>query len=140
MSFGLPAILIFVVSLLVSAVLVRWSTRKALGIKLSFKRSIWLVLARTVVALIGGFALGNALRLANQEGLVEQKGVQIIVFCVIGMFSFLVYYFILGKISGQPVPLAGFAKSVGLETGTFMLLLIAFSFVVSTLLHLAGLY
>lgn len=121
--------ILFLVSLVVNAIIARWSANKVLGVKISLLRSGLAVGGRSLAALLGGFAVGYAIKVGAQ-GDAPHKMIQIVgMLCVTGL-SFLAYWVLLGKITNTSISLWGMTKTVATET----LLLIVSAFGIALLL------
>lgn len=126
---------LFLFSLGLNAFTARWSTRKVLGINLSWASSGLIVLGRSLAALLAGFAIGYAIRLLLQ-GNVNQNILQLASMFVISILSFLAYWALLGKLSGKSISLWGMTKTVATETMVLVGSCTAIAIVLSTVIYL----
>ncbi len=134
MAAVISVLVIFVVSLVVSTWLARWSSRRALGVDQGWIKQGGLVLARTAAATVVGFALGKAISLgmAGQPvGVLE--AMQYAGLALAGVASFLIYWALLGKVSNRTIPFLGMVRAVTLESVAAWSLIVLASLVVSAL-------
>lgn len=131
---AITVVFLFIVSLVVSTWLARWSNRRVLGVDPGWVKQGGLVLARTGAATIAGFALGKVISLGMQGqavGLVE--AVQYAGLGLAGVASFLLYWLLLGRVANKPIPFLGMLKAVTLESVAAWTLIVLGAFAVSAL-------
>ena len=108
---------LFMLSLAVNTVITRWSTKRVLGIDVSYFNSGIAVTGRSLPGLLAGFALGYAVRIGLQGDAATIDGaLQIGAMVIISIFSFLVYWVLLGKLTGKEISLWGITKTAATET------------------------
>lgn len=123
--------LLVLVCLAVSTVLVRSSSRKAMDLELTWGQSLKVALMRGTVALVLGFGIGKLVSLSIQYGLLSESvlrdhtfvSVVVVLFC--GLGSFVVYQWIVGRISGRSIRVTSLIKTLLYESGYFVLLMLA---------------
>lgn len=119
--------------LVISTVLVRRSSRKAMDLDLTWVQSFKVVLVRGIVALgLGlGFGIGKLVFLSIQYGLLSEpvlrdhSFVSVVVVLLCGLGSFVAYQWIVGRISGRSIRITSLIKTVLYESGYFVLSMFA---------------
>ncbi len=126
---------LFVVSMLVNAIITRWSTKRVLGIEVSWLKSTVIVIGRSFAALLAGFVIGYAVRL-GLAGEINQNAMKIAAMFVIASLSFLAYWVLLGKMTNTQISFWGMTKTVGTEAVMLSVTVIGISVVLSTVFFL----
>lgn len=124
--------LLFSFSLLTNAVISKWSTRKFIGIELSLFKSGFLVLTRTLAALVAGFCIGYAVKVGFL-GTGDFKSLQIVGVLMVSLLSFFIYWILLQKVSGKKVQAIEMVKSVAAEAGVLAIGIIVLALILSTI-------
>nr|WP_272487435.1 hypothetical protein [Citrobacter braakii]WBU75656.1 hypothetical protein PGH06_24550 [Citrobacter braakii] len=122
-------VLLVFLGLVISTVLVRRSSRKAMDLDLTWVQSFKVVLVRGIVALgLGlGFGIGKLVFLSIQYGLLSEpvlrdhSFVSVVVVLLCGLGSFVAYQWIVGRISGRSIRITSLIKTVLYESGYFVL-------------------
>lgn len=112
---GVVAVL-FLLSIAANAILTKYSTSMVLGLNISLFRSGVIVAVRSFAALLSGYSVGYAIRLGLAQEQQANTNIQIAGMVLVSLFSFLVYWILLGKLSGSRIPLVGIAKTIAAET------------------------
>lgn len=126
-------VLLVFLGLVISTVLVRRSSRKAMDLDLTWVQSFKVVLVRGIVALgLGlGFGIGKLVFLSIQYGLLSEpvlrdhSFVSVVVVLLCGLGSFVAYQWIVGRISGRSIRITSLIKTVLYESGYFVLSMFA---------------
>lgn len=136
-------VLLVFLGLVISTVLVRRSSQKAMDLDLTWIQSFKVVLVRGIVALGLGFGIGKLAFLSIQYGLLSESvlrdhslfSVAVVLFC--GLGSFVAYQWIVGMISGRSIRIILLIKTVLYESGYFVLSMLALLVILITfgLLH-----
>lgn len=119
-------VLLVFLGLVISTVLVRRSSRKAMDLDLTWVQSFKVVLVRGIVALGLGFGIGKLVFLSIQYGLLSESVlrdhsfVSVVVVLLCGLGSFVAYQWIVGRISGS-IRITSLIKTVLYESGYFVL-------------------
>lgn len=128
--------LIFV-GLAISTVLVRVSSRKGMKLELSWFSSLKIVLTRSFVALCLGFLVGKlfAWLLSLDVASSWVKSPYFVVPLLVSAFlsAFVVYQWIVSRVSGSTVSFSSVLKSVLIESFYFVLIVLCASFLVGAL-------
>lgn len=127
--------ILFIVSLAANALITQWSAKRVLGIDVSIVHSGVIVMGRTLAALLGGFAVGYAIRLGFQ-GDTGNKAIQIAGMGAVAVLSFIAYWALLGKITKTSISLWGMTKTVATETALLVVSVIGIAIVLSTVFTL----
>lgn len=120
-------VLLVFLGLVISTVLVRRSSRKAMDLDLTWVQSFKVVLVRGIVALCLGFGIGKLVFLSIQYGLLSESVlrdhsfVSVVVVLLCGLGSFVAYQWIVGRISGRSIRITSLIKTVLYESGYFVL-------------------
>lgn len=120
-------VLLVFLGLVISTVLVRRSSRKAMDLDLTWVQSFKVVLVRGIVALGLGFGIGKLVFLSIQYGLLRESVlrdhsfVSVVVVLLCGLGSFVAYQWIVGRISGRSIRITSLIKTVLYESGYFVL-------------------
>jgi len=125
---------LFIASLLLNALITRWSTKRILGIEVSWLKSTLIVAGRSLCALLAGFVLGFCIRL-GLTGELDQNILQISAMVVVACLSFLAYWILLGKMTKTRISLWGMTKTVGTEAVMLSVTVIGISVVLSTVFY-----
>ncbi|TDB57927.1 hypothetical protein [Photorhabdus khanii] len=124
-------VLLVFVGLVISTVLVRRSSRKAMDLDLTWFQSLKVVLVRGIVALGLGFGIGKLVFLSIQYGLLSESVlkdhsfVSVVVVLLCGLGSFVAYQWIVGRISGRSIRITSLIKTGLYESGYFVLSMLA---------------
>jgi hypothetical protein len=124
-------ILLVFLGLVISTVLVRRSSRKAMGLDLTWVQSFKVVLVRGIVALGLGFVIGKLVFLSIQYGLLSEYVLKdhpffsVVIMLICGLGSFVAYQWIVGRISGRSIRITSLIKTVLYESGYFVLSMFA---------------
>ena len=122
--------LVFVgIGMSIDAFVTRMSAKKSIGTTLSWLQGYLLVISRTLVALVGGFAVGNLIRAAI-GGDVAPEIEQVVISCIVSVISFVCYWWMMRKTTRKKVPIRQMIKTVFLELWYLFLLAAAFAFVI----------
>ena len=125
---------LFVISMLLNAVITKWSTKRVLGMEVSWLKSTLIVTGRSLCALLAGFVLGFAIRL-GLTGELDQNVLQITGMVIVAGLSFLAYWILLGKMTNTRISFWGMTKTVGTEAVMLSMTVIGISVVLSTLFY-----
>lgn len=128
----------FVTSLLLNALVTKYSAKKVLGIELSFLKSNLVVLGKSLAMLLAGFCVGYGIKLGF-DGKTELKSVKLIALSSVTLLSFFVYWFLLGKISETRISFWGMTKTVITETSIMIGAIIGISLILAIFITLFGL-
>lgn len=112
---GVVAVL-FLLSIAANAILTKYSTSMVLGLNISLFRSSVIVAVRSFAALLSGYSVGYAIRLGLAQEQQANTNIQIAGMVLVSLFSFLVYWILLGKLSGSRISLVGITKTIAAET------------------------
>lgn len=107
---------LFIISLLLNAIVTKYSAKKVLGIELSFLKSNLVVLGKSLAMLLAGFCVGYGIKIGF-NGATELKSAKLIALSSVTLLSFFVYWYLLGRISATRITLWGMTKTVITETG-----------------------
>lgn len=129
---------LFIVSIGFNALIARYSTKKVLGIEMSFFKSSLVVIGRTLAALLAGFCVGYGVKVAFASE-VDMKWVQLTGLLLMTGLSFVAYWILLGKVTQTKIPFVGMAKTAIAETGLTIVSIIGVSVIISILLVLFNL-
>tara|TARA_Y100000588_G_scaffold370948_1_gene441715 strand:- start:817 stop:1266 length:450 start_codon:yes stop_codon:yes gene_type:complete len=139
---------LIVVGLLISIMLLRRSSREAMGIELSWLQAVKVVTVRAAVGIGTGFLVGRVVGEALSNGWFSLSVLQenVFLFAPVGVLcavaSFFTYRKLVQVVSGRTVSIAVMARSVARELGYYVRLL-ALVFVVLLVillfLHWSGL-
>ncbi|MFC1337330.1 MAG: hypothetical protein G8D91_21915 [gamma proteobacterium symbiont of Clathrolucina costata] len=110
--------MLFLLSLAANAIITRWSTKRVLGLDVSLVKSGVIVVGRSLAALLGGFAVGYAIKVGLLQGDVEvaNKAIQLTGMAAVAALSFLAYWVLLGKMTNTSISLWGMTKTVATES------------------------
>ncbi len=129
--------LLFVLSLMANAVIIKWSTKRVLGLDISVMSSYLVVMGRSLAALLAGFAIGYAVRLGLlTENNDQIEYVKIAAMLLVACLSFLAYWILLGKASKTSISFWGVTKTVATETVMLAISVVGVSVVLSTVFFL----
>jgi len=106
---------LFLISLVANAAITRWSTKRVLGINVSFIRSSLIVAGRSLAALLAGFSIGYVIRVGLQDE-TPDKVVMLSSMTIVSLLSFFAYWLLLGKMTNTSISLWGMTKTVAAET------------------------
>lgn len=129
---------IVVASLVLNALVTKWSTKRMLGLEVSVFKSVLVVATRSCAALLAGLAIGYLIKAGSSKENLPTDLVQIAGVIFVGALSFFVYWLTLGKVTGTKVHVWAMTKTVAVETGVMIAAVIALSLVISLVLVLAG--
>jgi len=121
--------------MLVNALITKWSTKRVLGIEVSWLKSTVIVVGRSLAALLAGFVIGYAVRL-GLTGEIDQNAMKITAMFAVACMSFLAYWLLLGKITNTQISFWGMTKTVGTEAVMLSVTVIGISVVLSTVFYL----
>lgn len=129
---------LFIVSLTLNALVTKYSAKKILGIELSFFKSNLVVLGKSFAMLLAGFCVGYAIKIGF-NGNTELKSVKLIALSTVTLLSFLVYWYLLGRISETRISLWGMTKTVFTETTIMIGSIIGISLILAIFITIFGL-
>lgn len=130
---------LMVLSMVFNSMISRWSARRFIGIELSFMKANFLVLSRSLAALLAGFCVGYAIKLGFNSG-EEMRGVKIVGVLLMSLVSFFIYWGLMQKVSGKKIELLTMIKSVAAEAGVLIVSIVAISIVLSTIFVLLKIF
>ena len=128
---------LFVLSMLLNAMITRWSAKRVLGIEVSWLKSTLIITGRSLCALLAGFVVGFAIRL-GLTGELDQNILQIIGMVIVAGLSFLAYWILLGKMTNTRITFWGMTKTVGTEAVMLSVTVLGISVVLSTVFYMFG--
>jgi len=125
---------IFVLSLIANAYVAQWSTKKVMGIDISLVNSGLVVTGRTFASLLAGFAIGYAINIGLTGNADSVEGmIKIMAMSIVSIFSFLVYWALLGKFTKTKISLWGMTKTAATETVVMLSSVVVISLILSSL-------